>query len=117
MPTAQDDCAKKQEAGCRQLTVDWVEIWRRKSDAILINEDLCERLHALRPVLSGDIIYRLLDPAENTGDKIKGRMLVLRQCEEYCPTDAVKIVFPQEMLHSETQWRRVFFGKPARSRR
>lgn len=69
---------------------------------ILINEDLCVKGCTLcDQFCPGDIIYRL-DPQTIPEIRYEDECWYCGSCEEYCPTGAVKIVFPQEMLHSQT---------------
>lgn len=80
---------------------------------ILINEDLCVKGCTLcDQFCPGDIIYRL-DPQKTPVIRYQSECWYCGSCEEYCPTAAVKIVFPQQMLHSEMQAERLF-GMPAR---
>src|SRR5512135_182870 len=78
----------------------WQAPWK-KIMPILINEDLCVKGCTLcDQFCPGDIIYRL-DPQKVPVIKYEEECWYCGSCEEYCPTNAVKIVFPRAMLHSE----------------
>jgi NAD-dependent dihydropyrimidine dehydrogenase PreA subunit len=78
---------------------------------ILIDENLCVKGCTLcDQFCPGDIIYRL-DPQKPPVIKYEDECWYCGSCEEYCPTNAVKIVFPREMLHSEIAAENLF-GKP-----
>jgi NAD-dependent dihydropyrimidine dehydrogenase PreA subunit len=68
---------------------------------ILINEDLCVKGCTLcDQFCPGDIIYRL-DAEKIPEIRYEDECWYCGSCEQYCPTGAVKIVFPPEMLQSQ----------------
>jgi NAD-dependent dihydropyrimidine dehydrogenase PreA subunit len=68
---------------------------------ILIDPALCVKGCTLcDQFCPGDIIYRL-DLEKTPVVKYEDECWYCGSCEEYCPTDAVKILFPPEMLHSK----------------